>query len=54
MIVATCLALLVIAVSAHRSRAQLRKVVILLIPGMLAGYVLVSAPDVLEEIVRFL
>jgi general stress protein CsbA len=54
MIVATCLALLVIALSAHRSRAQLRKVVILLLPGMLAGYVLVSAPDVLEEMVRFL
>jgi hypothetical protein len=54
MIVATCLALLVIALSAHRSREQLRKVAVLLIPAILAGYVLVSAPDVLEEFVRFI
>jgi hypothetical protein len=54
MVVATCLALLVIALSARRSREQLRKVAVLLIPGILAGYVLVSAPDVLEEMVRFI
>jgi hypothetical protein len=54
MIVATCLALAVLALSAHRSREQLRKVAILLIPAILAGYILVSAPDVLEDMVRFL